>query len=170
MSDKKKDRIAGRAWNTIRHLKKLIEEATEDFTKWQRGLFDPGQPLEKFYPDQINLRTGAEFEFGAPGEKPIGRIDIAIVREAIRRETAINDLATELAKALETCARKLSIVRGETYYASQINQETGEITETKSANLVELDLDEDDDDTQKRADEEGTRKSKLLSLGDEDDS
>ena len=56
MSDKKKNRIAGRAWNTIRHLKKLIEEATEDFTKWQRGLFDPGQPLEKFYPDQIKVK------------------------------------------------------------------------------------------------------------------
>jgi len=159
MSDVK-ERIAGKAYNKLRSLDKGIKDKRAKLGDWQVAFFDPGQPLEEYYPDQVMFTHGIIMDFGGfRTSKPIGRIDIAIQREAMAKQREIDALDRQLSDVLEAIARKLSIKRGRTVYKEQINAQTGEVTELPSeVKPVEIDIEEDDQETIKKMEEEKAKK------------
>lgn len=152
----KKDRISGSAWNKVRFIQKQIKEKRQEYSDWQASFFDPGQELEDYYPDQVNFPHGVIFDFGGFRQsQPIGRLSKAIQREAMGRQRELDKLDAGLSSVLELIAHKLTIKRGRTYYAEQINPQNGEITDLPAnVGLVDIDIDEDDAETIKRAEEQ----------------
>ena len=162
----KKDRISGSAWNKVRFIQKQIKQKRQELSDWQASFFDPGQELEDYYPDQVNFPHGVIFDFGGFRQSlPIGRLSKDIQREAMGRQREIEKLNSELGDVLELIAHKLTLKRGRTYYAEQINPQNGEISELPAnVGMVDIDIDEDDAETIKALEAKQDKKKRIAGL------
>ena len=144
-----KERISGSAYNKIRAIDRIVKDKRSSFGDWQVKFFEPGQPLDEYYPDQIDFVHGIIFDFGGFRiSRPIGRIPMEIQREAMIKQREIDQLQRELDVVLGKVAHKLSIKKGKTIYREQINPQTGEIGELPSEiKPIDIDIDESDEDT-----------------------
>lgn len=169
MSEKKSERIAGTAWNTIQFLKKKLEKLREAFKEWQLELFNPGKPLSKYFHDQINFNTGMIFKYGGvPNQEPIGRIDMSIQREAIEKQREVDKIVMEIGDVFDRVAHKLSIVKKQTVYASQIDVNTGELKDLpKGTKCIEINIDEDDEITAQAAEKQNTKQEEVAAMFDD---
>lgn len=149
MADAAKERIAGSAYNKIRALDRLTKDKRSAFGDWQVKFFEPGQPLEDYYPDQIDFVHGIIFDFGGfRTSRPIGRIPMEIQREAMTKQREIDGLQREMDEVMDRVSRKLSIKKGRTIYREQINPQTGEIGELPAEfRPIDIDIDESDEET-----------------------
>ena len=96
-----KERISGAAYNKMRALERKAKDLRTKFGDWQVGFFEPGQPLEEYYPDQIQFVHGIIFDFGGfRTSRPIGRIPIEIQRVAMQKQREIDALHSELEEVL----------------------------------------------------------------------
>lgn len=164
-----KERIAGSAFNTMRALEKMIKDKRTKFGDWQVEFFEPGQPLEEYYPDQVQFVHGIIFDYGGfTTSRPIGRLDLSIQREAMKKQREIDTLAHELDGVLGKVARKLSIKKGMTVYRDQIDLKTGEIKELPAdVRLIDIDIDETDAETIAAIETTKSEKSKSQKLLEE---
>jgi len=161
-----KERISGAAYNKMRALERKAKDLRTKFGDWQVGFFEPGQPLEEYYPDQIQFVHGIIFDFGGfRTSRPIGRIPIEIQRVAMQKQREIDALHSELEEVLYKVAHKLSIKKGRTIYQEQINPQTGEIGELPpEVRSVDINIDETDEETMAELEAKKQKSEKVKQL------
>lgn len=171
MANEVKERISGSAYNTMRTLERKAKDLRSKFGDWQVEFFEPGQPLEEYYPDQIQFVHGIIFDFGGfRTSRPIGRVPIEIQRVAMQKQREIDALHSELEEVLNRVARKLSIKKGRTIYQDQINPQTGEIGELPpEVQSVDIDIDETDEETMAALEVKKQKSEKVKKLFTDDE-